>query len=41
MNNLLRNLIDSNSVAFVINDILVAIDTKKRYDKILEEVLKK
>ena len=41
VNNLLRNLIDSSSVAFFINDISVAIDTDKRYDKILEEVLKR
>jgi len=41
MNNLLRNLINSGSVAFFMDNVLVAMDTDKRHDEILEEVLKR
>jgi len=39
VNNLLRNLINSSSIAFFINNILVAMDIDKKYDEILGEVL--
>jgi len=41
INNLLRNLIDSGSVAFFMNNVSVAMDIDKRYNEILEEVLKR
>ena len=41
MNNLLRNLINSGSVAFFMDNVSVAMDTDKRHDEILEEVLKR
>jgi len=40
INNLLRNLIDSGSVAFFMDNVSVAMDTDKIYDEISEEVLK-
>ena len=39
VNNLLRNLINSSSIAFFINNISVAMDINKKYDEILGEVL--
>ena len=37
VSNLLRNLINSSSIAFFINNISVVIDINKKYDEILEE----
>ena len=39
VNNLLRNLINSISIALFINNISVAMDIDKKYDEILGEVL--
>ena len=39
VNNLLRNLINSSSIAFFINNISVAMDIDKQYDEILGKVL--
>ena len=41
INNLLRNLIDNSSVAFFMDNVSVAMDIDKRYNEILEEVLKR
>jgi len=41
INNLLRNLIDNGSVAFFMDNVSVAMDIDKRYNEILEEVLKR
>ena len=37
VSNLLRNLINSSSIAFFINNISVVMDINKKYDEILEE----
>jgi len=41
INDLFRDLINQGDTVTFINDILVAIDTKKGYDKLVEEVLKR
>ena len=41
INDILRNLIDIGDIAIFINNILVEIKNKKRYDKIVEEILKR
>jgi len=41
MNDLFRDLINQGDIVTFINDILVAIDTKKGHDKLVEEVLKR
>ena len=41
MNDLFRDLINQGDMVTFINDILVAIDTKKGHDKLVEEVLKR
>ena len=40
INNLLRDLIDSSSIPSFINNILVATDIEKEYNRIVEEILK-
>ena len=41
INDILRNLIDIGDIAIFINNILVEIKNKKRYDKIVEKILKR
>jgi len=41
INDILRNLIDIGDIAIFINNILVEINNKKRYDKIVEKILKR
>ena len=40
MNDLFRDMINKGDVATFIDDILVATETEKGYDEIVEEVLK-
>jgi len=41
MNNLLRNIIETKDVVVFIDDVMVGIETEKRHDNIVEEVLRK
>ena len=41
MNNLFRDLINQEDIATFINDILVATETEKGHNKLVEEVLKR
>ena len=41
MNDLFRDLINQGDMAIFIDNILVAIDTKKSHDKLVEEVLRR
>ena len=41
MNNLLRDLIVEEKVAVFINDVIVAIETEKEHNEIVEEVLRR
>jgi len=41
MNNLLRDLVVEEKVAVFINDMMIATETEKGHDKIVEEVLKR
>ena len=41
MNNILRDLIDTEDVAAFIDDLLVGTENKRRHDKIVEKVLKR
>jgi len=41
MNDLLRDLVVEKKVAAFIDDMMIAIATKERYDKIVEEVLRR
>ena len=41
MNDLLRNIIEAGNILVFINDIMVEIETKKRHNNIIEEVLKR
>ena len=41
MNEILRNLINTEEVASFINDIIVKIEKKERYNKVVKEVVKK
>ena len=41
MNNLLRNIIDVGDIIAFIDDVIVEMETKKGYNKIVEEVLRK
>ena len=41
MNNILQDLIDTGDVAAFINGMLVEIENEKKYDKVVEEILRK
>jgi len=41
MNDLLRDLVVEEKVAVFIDDVIVAMETKKEHDKIVEEVLRR
>ena len=41
MNKILRNLVNKGKVAAFIDNVLVGTETKKRHNKIIEEVLKR
>jgi len=41
MNDLLRNMIEVGDVAAFIDDVMVRIETEKRHDDIVEEVLRR
>ena len=41
MNEILRDLVNESKVATFVDDVLVETETEKRYDKIMEEVLKR
>jgi len=41
MNEILRDLINEGKVVAFVNNMLIGTETKNRYDKIVEEVLKK
>ena len=41
MNDLLQDMINQGNTIIFIDDIIVAINTKKEYDKLVEEVLKR
>ena len=41
MNNLFQDIINQGNTATFIDDIIVAMDTKKGHDKLIEEILKK
>jgi len=40
INDLFCDMINQGNMAIFIDDIIVAIETKKRYDKVVEKVLK-
>jgi len=40
MNDLFRDMINKGDVTIFINDVLVATETEKEHDKIVEEVLR-
>ena len=41
MNNILRDLINTGEVAAFMDDVLVETEKKKKYDEIVEEILKR
>ena len=41
MNNLLRNIIEAKDVARFINDVMIGMETEKKHDKIVKEVLRR
>jgi len=41
MNDLLRNIIEAEDVARFINDVMIGMETEKRHDKIVKEVLRR
>ena len=41
MNDLLQDMINQGNTIIFIDDIIVAINTKKEYDELVEEVLKR
>ena len=41
MNEILKDIINEGKVVAFVNDILVGIETEKRYDEIIKEILKK
>jgi len=41
MNEILRDLINESKVAVFVDDVLVDTETEKRYDKIVEKVLRR
>jgi len=41
MNKILRDLVNKSKIATFIDDVLVGTKTKKRYNEIIEEVLKR
>jgi len=41
INNILQDLIDTGDVAAFINGMLVEIENEKKYDKVVEEILRK
>ena len=41
INDILRDLIDTGDIAALINDMLVEMEDEKKYDEIIEEVLKR
>ena len=41
MNDLLRNIIEVEDIVVFINNVMVEIEIEKRYDNIIEEVLRK
>jgi len=41
MNDLLRNIIETEDVAVVINNIMVRAETEERHDNIMEEMLRR
>ena len=41
MNDLLRNMIKAEDVAAFIDDMIVKMETKERYDEIIEKVLRR
>jgi len=41
INNLFHNIINQENMAIFINDIIVATETEKGYDKVVEKVLKR
>jgi len=41
MNDLLRDLVVEEKVAVFIDDVIVAMETEKEHDKIVEEVLRR
>jgi len=41
MNKILRDLINTGEVASFINDIIVGMEEEKRYDKVVEEVVRR
>ena len=41
MNEILRDLVNESKMATFVDDVLVGTETEKRYDKIMEEVLKR
>jgi len=41
MNDILRNLINEDSIAFFIDDVLVIIDLEVGHNKVMVEILKK
>jgi len=41
MNKILKNLINTREVASLINNVIVKTEEKKRYNKIVEEVIKR
>ena len=41
INDLFRDMVNQENTATFIDDIIIAIDTEKKYDEIVEEVLKR
>ena len=41
MNDLLRNMIKAEDVAAFIDDVIVKMETKEKYDEIIEKVLRR
>jgi len=41
MNDLLRNMIKAEDVATFIDDVIVKMETKEKYDEIIEKVLRR
>jgi len=41
MNEILKNLINTGKVASFINNVIVGIEDKERYDKIVEKVVRR
>ena len=41
MNNIFRDLINERDVLIFIDDVLVETETKKKYDKLIKEILKR